>query len=335
MMNTSILNVPVRIKIWCRPECQRKQFDVIKKVKPSVLFVLSDGGRNEDEWEKIRINRKMIDDEIDWDCDVYKQYWDKNIGLYSAGKAMSKLIWDKVDRCILLEDDILPSESFFYFCAEMLERYKDDERISVICGMNHLGKYDKPSSDYFFSRQASIWGTAIWKRTYLSYGIEYRDDKYVINGLKKLMKRDKNLQNRMLGYAKNELYDGHIPGNEFGNEFAVYGYNQLQIVPKVNLVSNIGCTADAAHSDSYEMLPRLERKHFNMPIYEMEFPLKHPRYVFPDEYYEKQRNKIMMYNHPFLRFLSKIDRFFILLKKGKIKHIMNKIISRHKKKIES
>ena len=114
MENKSVLNVPVRIKIWCRPECQRKQFDVIKKVKPSILFVISDGGRNEEEWEKIRINRNMIDNEIDWDCTVYKQYWDKNVGLYGASKEMSKLIWEKVDRCILLEDDILPSESFFY-----------------------------------------------------------------------------------------------------------------------------------------------------------------------------------------------------------------------------
>lgn len=331
-----MFDVPVYIKIWSRPECQRKQFDIIRRVKPTTMFILSDGGRNENEWKLIQQNRNMIDNGIDWECKVYRQYWDKNVGLYASGKAMCELIWKNVDRCIMLEDDILPSVSFFYFCAELLEKYKDDERISAICGMNHLGKYDKPSSDYFFSRQGSIWGTAIWRRTAVKYGnLDYRYDEYVLNNLVHLTKHNKDLKRRIVGYSKNDLFDGHMPGDEFGNEFSSYGFNQLMIVPKVNLVSNIGCTSDSAHADSYEMISRLERKHFNMPLYEIIFPLKHPQYIFPDEFYDKERNKIMLYNHPFLHLISRIDRFFVLVKNKRFKYILSKITNLNQKEIEN
>ena len=161
-----LVNVPVKINIWIRPECQRKQFEVLKQARPSILFVTSDGGRTEKEWEAIYANRKLYDKQIDWNCTVYKLYMDENLGMYAMGKKRAELVWNNVDRCVSLEDDIIPSVSFFRYCAELLEKYKDDQRIECICGMNHLGKCENVHSDYFFSRQGSIWGTATWKRVY-------------------------------------------------------------------------------------------------------------------------------------------------------------------------
>lgn len=73
-MKEFLIDVPVQINIWIRPECQKKQFEVIKKVRPSILFLVSDGGRNEAEWNAIKINRKLYDENIDWNCKVYKLY---------------------------------------------------------------------------------------------------------------------------------------------------------------------------------------------------------------------------------------------------------------------
>lgn len=112
-MKPYLVDVPVKINIWIRPECQRRQFEIIKQARPSILFVTSDGGRNEKEWELIKQNRKIYDEEIDWECKVYKLYMDHNLGLYAMGKERENLIWNTVDRCIMLEDDILPSVSFF------------------------------------------------------------------------------------------------------------------------------------------------------------------------------------------------------------------------------
>ncbi|MFR2205318.1 MAG: hypothetical protein ACLS5X_06305, partial [Eubacterium sp.] len=93
-MKPYLVDVPVRINIWIRPECQRKQWDVIKQARPSVLFIQSDGGRNEKEWKAILQNRKMIEDELDWDCKVFKIYKDENQGLYRMAKITAEVIWN-------------------------------------------------------------------------------------------------------------------------------------------------------------------------------------------------------------------------------------------------
>lgn len=80
-----LVDVPVRVNIWIRPQCQRAQFEVLKKACPSIMIIQSDGGRNEKEWEAIKQNRMLFDDEIDWNCCVYKLYEESNQGLYAMG----------------------------------------------------------------------------------------------------------------------------------------------------------------------------------------------------------------------------------------------------------
>lgn len=326
-MKPYLVDVPVKVKIWIRPECQRKQFEVLKQARPSILFIQSDGGRNEKEWEAIYENRKLFDEGIDWECTVYKIYENKNLGLYAIGKKVAKVIWENVDRCISLEDDILPSVSFFKYCAELLEYYKDDMRIESICGMNHLGVSENVSSDYFFSRQGSIWGTATWKRSVEMRDKEfsYKDDPYVMDLLKQRTKRNPTFKRKMIGYTQDPLYDGHVAGSEFFRSLAMYQHNQLQIIPKVNLISNIGCTDDSAHADSLRNLPRGIRKIFNMKTYEMEFPLKHAKFVIPDVEYEKKRNRILGYNTPIVSLCRKCERALIKVFSGDIKFVFKKI----------
>ena len=110
-MKPYLVDVPVKINIWIRPECQKLQWDVIRKARPSILFIQSDGGRNQSEWDAILKNRKMIDESIDWECKVDRLYEDTNLGLYAMGYKRNQLIWSKVDRCIFLEDDQIPSIS--------------------------------------------------------------------------------------------------------------------------------------------------------------------------------------------------------------------------------
>lgn len=327
-----LVDVPVKVHIWIRPDCQKKQFEIIKEARPSILFLVSDGGRNEAEWEAIRQNRELYDNEIDWECQVYRLYEDENQGLYRMGRKSAPLVWDNVDRCIFLEDDILPSVSYFRYCAELLEKYKDDERISVICGMNHLGNYENPSADYFFARQGSIWGIATWKRTYEKYhDFKWKDDKYILDLLKQRTKKNKCFWKRIQGYASSEIYEGHVAASEFYIEFSMYGHNQLQIIPKVNLINNVGCTSDAAHASEFELLPKGIQKIFNMETYELAFPLKHPDYVIPDVEYERKRNRIMAYNLPLIAYWRKIESLLKYVTKGRWSILVKKIASKIKR----
>jgi hypothetical protein len=250
------------------------------------------------------------------------------------GRKIASFIWENYDRCIFLEDDHIPAVSFFKYCEELLEKYKNDLRIDCICGMNHLTVAENVSTDYFFSRQGSIWGTATWRdRVEMrDTGFEYAKDPYVMNLLKQNAKGNKIFWNRAKAYAEAEYYEGHVAGTEFWREFAMYGQSQLQIIPKYNMICNVGATANSAHADEIKYLPKKLRGCFNMKTYEIEFPLKHPKYVMPDLEYERKRNNIIGYNvSSWEKLLRRIERAIYKMIDGDILHIF-KII--YKKKAE-
>lgn len=319
-MKDYLVDVPVKINIWTRPECQKKQWDVIRKARPSILFIQSDGGRNENEWEKIIENREMIDHSIDWNCKVYRLYEEQNIGMYAMEQKTNALIWSKVDRCIYTEDDQVPSVSFFEFCRELLEKYKDDLRVECICGMNYQGVSEQVSADYFFCRNGSIWGMATWRNRFeeRKSGFSYSKDPYIMKLLREKTKSDHAMWKTMYGYAQNPVHGGHIPGYEFWFAFDVYAQERVRIIPKYNMISNIGCGDDSAHSAAYEYLPRATRKLFNLELHEMTFPMKHPKYVIADDEYRRQYNYLLGYNHPVITFFRKIESRFNRLRYGGI-----------------
>ena len=334
-MDNYLVDVPVQVNIWIRPEMQRRQFEVIKQAKPSILFVFSDGGRNEEEWEKIYLNRKMYDEEINWECQVYKVYKDVNIGLYAMERELHQLIWKNVDRCIFMEDDIIPSVSFFRFCEEMLERYKDDKRVYMVCGVNHIGINENVNSDYFFSRYGAIQGVAMWRRSFEQYyDFSFKDDPYIMNLLDQRTRKFKDNKKEIHSVAKTGTYSGHVAGDEFYMSFANYAHNQVMIIPKKNLICNIGFGDDAEHGDSLRRLPRAIRQVYNMPTYELEFPLKHAQYVIPDESYEKKRNRILGVGHPVLSLYRKIERGFLVLKEGDFRYLLKKIQLMMRRRLE-
>ena len=326
-MENYLIDVPVMVFLWIRPEFQRRQFEIIKQAKPSTLFVISDGGRTEEEWKNIRINREMYDTEIDWDCKVYKFYSDVNLGTYGIMIKQHELIWSHVDRCIILEDDILPSLSFFPFCAELLEKYKDDERIYMICGMNHEGISEGVSSDYFFSRYGSIWGIATWKRFYQEYyDFRYKDDPYTLKALERLAEHNMpGHEKQIASVAKHGRYDGHIPGDEYYMSLAVYSQNQLLIIPRKNMITNIGCDPNAEHSTNIENLPKGIRRVFNMIRWETSFPLKHPDFVFPDLRYEQVRNRIMAFGHPVIMAYRNAEAVYRNIKNGNGDYVRSRL----------
>ena len=325
MMNDYLVDVAVEINIWIRPNLQREQFEVIKKARPSVLFLISDGGRNEQEWEAIKIGRNIYDNEINWNCHVYRMYEERNQGLYAMGAKAKKLVWSKVDACIFLEDDIIPAVSYFKFCADMFEKYRDDTRIFGICGFNIEEINKNCSDDYFFSRYGSVWGAAFWKRSYLQCSTVFTKSQYTQDLLKDQMKEHPTHWKQITEIIKTGEYDGHVPAMEFYMNLAVYGYHQLFIVPKYNLVSNKGCDPSSAHSDSIIKLPRAIRKAFNSKTYELTFPLKEPVYVIPDIKYEKQRNRILAIDHPLIDLSRKVERGLLLIKNGDGKTLWTKI----------
>jgi hypothetical protein len=309
---TSLVDVPVLLLVFVRPDKLRQVFDVIKKARPSVLLLVSDGPRKDvaSDLKNITDSRKVVED-IDWDCQVHKLYFEENHGMYATFKNALDYTFSIVDRCIFLEDDIVTSVSFFQFCADLLEKYKDDLRVNMICGMNHLGEYKGPQSDYFFSRGASIWGHAYWRRTYEQfYNFDYGDDQYIMD----LVIEDDVQYNVFSDVFKGYLKDKNFGGHPAGPEFFLYLNRCLNsfvnIIPTKNMVQSIGYGDESSHSTHLHKLPAAIQALYNMKIHEYEFPLKHPKYVISDNNYFREIMKITARSHPFLKFCRKSESIF-------------------------
>lgn len=291
-MKQYLVDVPVMLNVWTRTDIQRKTFSVIKEARPSILFLISDGPRNAQERKMIEASRAVVED-IDWDCTVHKLYYEENQGMYATIKKELEFVFSHVDRCIFLEDDVLPSVSFFRFCAEMLEKYKDDLRITAINGTNYRGKYREGESDYFFTLANGIIGQAFWKRTYELFNDKVFQNQDLLRELGNYARR--NPRDFIAGgvlkstrdYMNDPLSYGHPAAIEFYRSFINITQSQLDIVPSVNMVTNLGAGDGAAHVSNYKLMPKRCQKLFYQERFEVAFPLRHPQYLIRDMEYEE------------------------------------------------
>ena len=283
-METERFETPVALVFFARPDVLKLSFEAIRQAKPKNLFLIQDGSREHREDDILKINEcRRIVSAVDWDCQVYKNYSDTNLGC--GIRVFSGVSWafEYVDRLAIIEDDCVASISFFQFCDEILEKYKDDERIDMISGMNNLEVYDKTPYDYIFSKKGSIAGWATWKRAWeqIDFNMNYKDDKdaeRLITNLygKSLYKRIREMDAKL---ARGE----RVTSWSLQRGMNMYLNSSLIIVPKYNLVSNIGITENSANSlSSMRYVPKAMRKLYNMKVYDLTYPIKHPKYIIED-----------------------------------------------------
>jgi len=199
-----------------------------------------------------------------------------------------------VDKGIIIEDDDAMSISFFRYCKELLDKYENDNRINIICGMNHLGVYEDCPYDYFFVRSGgAIWGWATWKRTIEQWDAQYDflDKAYTLKNLRDEFGNES--ADKFIKVCNNHKSSGREHYESILGAFARLS-NTLNIVPKRNMTCNIGVDTETTHSVSdISKLPRAVRKQLYMKTYELEFPMHHPKYIQADYGYWKKVLKSM------------------------------------------
>lgn len=282
------IDIPVYLNFFNRPETFQDVFEAVREAKPSILFLSCDGPRKNriDDINNIK-KCKQIAENIDWKCDVYRNYSDQNLG---CGMRMySGISWafQYVDRLIVLEDDCVPHLDFFQFCRELLERYKNDERIYMISAMNHLGIYSETPNSYFFGG-GCCWGWATWKRAWnnMDYDLSFMADDYSMRCVERKYPSYQNARKDGRERLKKLDKGQKLTSWTFQSGMAAALQSQFSIIPKNNLITNIGLTADSAHAvNNIRKLNRKTRMYFNAKTYAIEFPLKHPKYVVEDWHY--------------------------------------------------
>ena len=269
------LKTPVLFLVFNRLEQTKKVFDVICKTKPPRLYIASDGPRESchGENEIVEAVRDYVMTNINWQCEVKTLFRKKNLGCkYAVSKAIT-WFFDNEEMGIILEDDCVPSLSFFLFCQELLEKYKNDTRVWHIGGTNPIDK-DNISNSYYFSLYNRIWGWASWRRAWKYYDVNIRFWPVI-----KTNKILYNIFNRKEAkyYEKifDEVYNGNIDTWDY-QWFLIRLLNGRAIIPTTNLVTNIGFGEGATHTINVDSeLSELKRS-------DIMFPLKHPQFIIED-----------------------------------------------------
>ena len=321
-------DVSVLLVFFNRPETFSQVFRQVRLARPSRLFLYQDGPRGEQDAEGVMACREIAS-QIDWECDVHRKYVDANQGC--APSVYRALTWafSQTEKLIILEDDCVPSLSFFPFCKEMLERYENDQRIMMIAGFNVDEVSPGVADDYFFTSAFSIWGWATWRRVAEQWDSNYSfvHDEFNMRQLEALI-RIRRYRPDLL-----RMFHAHsISGKEYFEtivQAAMLFNNGLAIMPSKNQINNVGLTANATHySASLKTMPHRLRRLFTMKRMELAFPLKHPRFVYEDTGYKERLYKINAWGHPWIKASYSVEELLLNLRYGHFRAIATAISKR-------
>jgi hypothetical protein len=264
------LTTPVGFIIFNRPDTTARVFAEIAKARPTKLLIIGDGPRphKAGEAERVAVTRKIIA-QVDWPCEVLTNFSDVNLGCKKRVSSGIDWIFKEVEEAIVLEDDCLPDPTFFRFCQEMLEHYRHDSRIGMISGDNFQLKRPPDAESYYFSKYTHIWGWATWRNRWKDYDVDMRLWPQVRDQGRL---QDLVLEKTEVSYWRSifeRVYKGKIDTWDYQWSFANWCMGRINILPSVNLISNIGFGLEATRTVIPSPLA-------DLPTQAMRFPLFHP-----------------------------------------------------------
>lgn len=297
-MTDRLTTTPICLFIYNRPDTTERVFEQIRKAKPPKLYVYADGPQPGDSDDEVRCNETRDIITVDWECEVDQQYAASNLGLKQRWVSGLEHLFTNEERAIILEDDIVASQTFFKFCDELLDRYENDERVWDINGTNYLQTWKADRQDYHFTYHGSNWGWATWRRCWEEYDPEMNrwGDPEIRDRV-----RDVMADPAMYEYARtvyNRTYNGSIETWDYPWGLARHINSGLSIVPAKNLVSNIGFRSDATNTSN------VDSHSANIPRYKLDFPLDSPGHFVVDRDYDRQwfrQRKAWWERQPYVR----------------------------------
>ena len=264
---------PVLFIIFNRPHTTQVVFDEIRAARPPRLYIAADGPREgrPEEIQKCE-NAKEIALSVDWPCEVKTLFRTKNLGCKLAVSSAIDWFFENEPEGIILEDDVRPIPSFFAYCDELLERYRESQNVAMISGCNLITKDLALKESYLFSIHTHIWGWASWRRAWKLYDINMDSwQEWSTKGGLESIGNDSILFSSYWRNIFNRCYAGEIDTWDYQWTFACWKNNMLAILPKYNQTFNLGFGVDATHTIT------------NAPSYvlkstpkSLEFPLIHP-----------------------------------------------------------
>ena len=283
------MKTAVAFIVFSRPETTQRVFERIRKAKPPRLYLIADGPKDRDQFSICKEVRRIVEEGIDWKCELHKIYSDKNLGCAKRAQTGLDSVFELEDQAIILEDDTLPDHSFFQFCEELLIKFKSEETVFHISGMNLFPQIFTNENSYCFTSIINMWGWATWARAWKHYDLRMRD-------WEKETKRNEFLNKwcltKSLKKGMGKMFDLHCNNDDpwtwdYQWFYACWRNNGLGVLSSKNIVSNIGIGPAATHTVTDIPIELLPEK-----LGSQIFPLRHPDGIKRDFSIEKKYKKL-------------------------------------------
>jgi hypothetical protein len=239
---------PVLFLIFNRPRHTKSTFAAIRKAAPPRLYIAADGPRSHKADEGILCEQaRATATAVDWPCEVKTLFRNSNMGCAKAVSSALTWFFKHEPEGIVLEDDLLPHPDFFPFCDNMLEYWRDTDKIMHIGSNNFQFGIRRGSASYYFSCIQHCWGWASWARAWQHFD-------YEMTGLNNFLRDELPgmfTSPDTLEYFQNELTStqkGTCDSWAFRWTYSIWKNNGLCIIPNMNLVGNFGFDSKGTHT---------------------------------------------------------------------------------------
>ena len=273
-MSVPVNSAPVALLVFNRPHLLARVLERVREIRPETVLVVADGPRDgvPNDAQLCAEVRALVRERIDWGPNVLTQYSDTNLGLRRRVSTGLDWVFENVGEAIVLEDDCLPDPTFFRFCTELLDRYRNDSRVGAISGSNFQSRTPSCEESYYFSKYPHCWGWATWQRAWklfdnsMTEWPRLRDQRW----LEGVFADESHA--RYWAELFDGVYNGRINSWAYARTFSCWAHSMMTILPQVNLVTNVGFGEAATHTTA-------SNSHLERSATAMSFPLRHPRTV--------------------------------------------------------
>lgn len=293
---------PILFVVFNRYSTAIQVFNKIREIKPKKLYIAADGRRkthkdDKQKCEKVRSIAKLVD----WDCELKTLFREENIGCGKGVYSAVNWLFENEDRGIILEDDVLPIYDFFVYCDDLLERYKDNDKIKAISGNDYGICPQNQVGSYWYSSIFHVWGWATWRRAWKDYEFDLK--KYSRKQLRDFYRPySVSFESKMYWYYRAmQMYYHTVDAWDYQAEFWIWRTKGLCIQPVKPLITNIGM--EKGTDKTHEFKDPNSMKFASQNI----LPLKYNDKVVQDKEadlrFHKQFNRKAIWKYPILHFL--------------------------------
>jgi hypothetical protein len=243
----SSAKTPVLLIIFNRPELTRRVIRALSAFQPETVLVAADGPRFAAEQARCQETRECVSG-MDWDCQVHNNFSDVNLGCGIRVHTAVSWALEQYQDVIVLEDDCIPHPSFFRYCSSLLSHYRCDERVMHISGNNFRGELPAGEYSYYFSKYTHAWGWATWRRAWRHF--DWHMSQWPLAKKIGLIECwcDDPVERAYWSSIFDEMHAGAPDIWDYQWNFACWSQGGLVVIPRVNLVSNIGVGVGATHT---------------------------------------------------------------------------------------